>query len=205
MNYLKMLGIAATAAAAILMAFAATASATWLTSPTGTTYTGTITAVAHDEIELHGTFITVKCNSAHLDGQVVAHGTSNEQTVVIELSTHSVGECNYSVTIKSAGTLEIHPIEDDLSGDVEHTGTVTSSGTEMSISTSVGTCVFTTNNTDIGTLTGSDDTGGHATIDHLSTKLPRTGGNFLCGSSGTLTGGYTITTPTKLWVDQHTF
>jgi hypothetical protein len=61
----------------------------------------------------------------------------------------------------------------------------------------VGECVFTFNGTQIGTLTS----GNPAKLDVSSAKIPRTGGNFLCGSSGTWTGSYTVNTPSSLYVD----
>lgn len=203
MKHLKLFGLTVIAVVS-LMSFAAPASAAWLTSPTGTTYTSLFTATSHSPIELDGTFVTVKCSHAHLEGHVVGHSPEFGKPVVINLTTHSFTGCNYSVTVAKAGTLLIHAIGPPTGSEVEHTGTVTSTGTEMSVHTSVGTCVFTTSSTDIGTLTGTDDTKGHATIDVNAEKLPRTGGSFLCGSSGTLTGGYTITTPSTLWVDELT-
>lgn len=202
MNYLKSLSALGTAL--VLMALASSASATSLTSPTGTTYTGTFTAVAHGTLTLTGSFVTVDCKAGHTEGKVIAHGSST--TVKIELKTHSLAECNFPVTINKPGFLEIHAVENDFSGDDEHTGTVTSTGTEMTIQTSVGSCIFTTSSTDVGLLTGTDDTKGHATIDQQSHTFPRTGGSagFLCGSSGTANGGYTVTVPTSLWVDQPT-
>jgi hypothetical protein len=69
------------------------------------------------------------------------------------------------------------------------------------MSTSVGTCIFTTASTAIGVLTGTDATGSTAVLD-ISGKIPRTGGNFLCGSSATWTGSYSFTSPDSLWIDE---
>lgn len=201
MKYLRILMLAAVTMGS-LMSFTATASATWLTSPTGTTYTGLITGVSHG-FELHGVFTTVKCSKAHIEGHVVSHSTEFGVPVQIQLTTHSFSECNFPVKILKPGILLIHskaPYH-----EAEHTGTVTSSGTEMTIQTSIANCIFTTSSTDFGTLTGTDDTRGHATISFESAGLPRTGHSIFCGSAGTLTGGYTITTPSTLWVDDHTF
>jgi hypothetical protein len=191
MKYAKMLGLLAVAAAA-LMAFAGTASATVLTSPSGTTYTSTIKAESEGATSLDGAFTTVTCNKSTVEGKVESHGAA--VTAGGKISSLTFTECNYPTTVKAAGSLEIH-------GLGSSNGTLTSSGASIEIATSVGTCVFTTTNTDVGTLTGSTTTGGNATLDIASAKIPRTGGNFLCGSSGTWTGAYKVTTPATLIVD----
>ena len=182
MKYVKMLGLLAVAAAA-LMAFAGTASATNLTSPEGTTYTGEITATSSNS-ELDGAFVTVKCHS-HIQGHVTSHGGTYVHGHIDVLQFTG---CNYTTTVTNAGSITIHK----TSGNV-----VTSTGAEVSIATSVGTCVFTTNGTSVGSLTE----GTNASLDIASAKIPRTGGNFLCGSSGTWTGSYDLVTPNNLWVD----
>ena len=60
-------------------------------------------------------------------------------------------------------------------------------------------CVFTTNNTTIGTFTGSAKTGGTAVMD-ISGTIPRTGGKsgVFCGGNGTWKGSYTVTNPDTL-------
>jgi hypothetical protein len=101
------------------------------------------------------------------------------------------GECgNNHVTVKNPGTLEVHAVSPTGNG------TLTSSGAEVSINvTALGlTCVFTTNNTHIGTVT----TGEHATMHIDSAAIPRTGGSIFCGSSGEWTGSYKVTHPTNL-------
>lgn len=196
MRYLKLFGLAAVAATA-LMACAGAASATVLTSPTGTVYTGKVTIEPHTVIELHGSFTTVKCNDAHLEFNVERHGVG--VTVGGNTTTHTFYECNFPVTVLKAGSIEIHAV--NCNPNNECTGTITSTGTEMQVETSIGTCIFTTSNTHIGTLTPTNDTEGHATIDTNSTKLPRTGGSIFCGSAGTLTGAHTVTTPSTLWVN----
>lgn len=194
MKYIKMLGLLAVAASAI-MAFAATASATTITSPTGTAYTGTLTAESEGTTELDGAFVTVKCGTSHVEGAVESQGAG--VTAKGPISSLSFEECNYTTTVENSGSLELHA----NSVGTEVTGTLTSTGAEVSIATSVGTCVFTTNGTSVGTVTPTNDTGGHATLDINSSKIPRTKGNFLCGSSGTWTGSYTLTQPSTLWID----
>jgi len=207
MKYVKILGLAAVAATA-LMAFAAAASATTLTSPTGTVYTGEIHAEAEVTPTLDGSFTTVTCKKSTVAGTIEEHGTGVTAGGLI--NTLTFGECNFPVTVLKAGKLEVHPIVVNgkgehlncLSGAVECTGTLTSSNAEVTVATSVGTCTFTTSSTRIGVLTPSNDLGGkEATLDIGSSPIPRTGGNFLCGSSATWTGAYKVTKPTTLYID----
>jgi hypothetical protein len=191
MKYLKMLGLAAVAVAS-LMTFAATASATTLTSPNGTTYTGNLQAES-GVLSWDGAFSTITCKNSTLGGTAESHGAAT--TVGVKLSSLTFTECNFPFTVGKPGSLEIHTEGATANGN----GTITWSGMELAMHTSVGTCIFTTSNTHIGTLTGSDV--GKAQWDINATKIPRTGGNFLCGSSSTLTGSYTITTPSTLTVD----
>ena len=186
MKYAKMLGLLAVAVTA-LMAFAGVASATTLTSPAGTTYTSTIKATS-TESSLDGAFVTVTCAHSAVEGKVESHGAAS--TAGGKISSLTFSSCNYPTTVKKAGSLEIH----GLGGG---NGTLTSTGAEIEIATSVGTCIFTTSATDVGTLTG----GTTAKLDIASAKIPRTGGNFLCGSTGTWTGSYTVNTPDTLLVD----
>jgi hypothetical protein len=185
MKYVKMLGLLAVAATA-LMAFASAAVAgSTLTSPEGETYTGNIVATSTNS-ELSGSFITVKCSHSEAKGKVEQHGSENAGGKVTSLT---FSECNYKTTVKNEGTLEI-----------SSTGTVTSKGAGVEIETSVGTCVFTTNAT-TGTTVGSLTEGKGASMDINSASIPRTSGSFLCGGSGTWNGSYDLTTPNDLWVD----
>lgn len=192
MKYVK--GVVLIAAAAALMVIASTASATTLTSPTGTTYTGAFKGESEGRTVIHGAFVSVECSQSSFESSVEDHGFS--KTVKGKISSLTFSECNYSTTVLSAGSGEFHPV--NCSGYCDFT--VTSTGREISIATSVGTCVFTTANTDIGTVTGTNKTGGNMTV-HMKGKIPRTGGNFLCGSSGEWTGSYKITTPATGWID----
>jgi hypothetical protein len=194
MKIIKMLGPVAMAVAA-LAAFAATASATKLTSPISTVYTSEITAESEGATSLHGSFTTVTCQKSHVAGNVEQHGPG--KTVKGSLSKLSFTECNFPVKVLKAGSLEIHAVN----CSVYCTGTLTASGGEITIETSIANCLFTTSSTHIGTLTGTDDTGGHATLDINSAGIPRTGHSIFCGSSGTWTGSYTVTRPVTLWID----
>jgi hypothetical protein len=193
MSYVKVFGPLAVAVA--LLAFAGGASASSITSPTGTVYTGSLTAVSEGSTSLDGAFVTVTCGASHVEGKVEKHGESTTTSGKIAKLTFT--ECNFPVTVLKAGTLEAHPV--NCSPYCE--GTLTSNGAEIKIQTSLGECVFTTSNTDIGKLTGTDITKSNPTLDIGSAAIPRTGGSFLCGSSGTWTGSYKVTTPATAWGD----
>jgi hypothetical protein len=180
--------------AALLLLLAAPAAATTLTSPSGTAYTSTIKAES-GELSLHKVFGgTISCNNSTLEGKVEQHG--NGVTAKGNLSSLTFSECGGNhVTVEYAGSLEVHA----TSGG---NGIVTSTGAQISIQlTAFGiSCVYTTSATQIGTLTGSNST--KAKLDLEGSPIPRTGGSFYCGSSGELTGSYTVTTPSTLYVDE---
>lgn len=189
MKYVKMLGLLAVAAAA-LMAFAGTAAATTVTSSEGETPTIVASAAT---TELHAgdseSFLTVSCKASDVKGKVTAHGSTTTASGPIE--TLHFTECSDPVTVLKTGTLEVHTDSSKANGN----GTLTSSGAEIRIHTSEGpVCTFKTSNTDIGTVTG-----GHpASLSINSASIPASG--FLCPSTGVWTGGYTVTSPTELSV-----
>ena len=171
-------------AAAALMAFATTASASTLTSPEGTTYTGEIVATSTNS-EIHMTFVSIKCSHSGIKFKVEQHGAANAGGKVSSLTFTG---CNYSTTVIKPGSLEI-----------TSSNAILSKGFEIAIHTSVGTCIITTFET--GTNVGTLSEGKNASWNINAAKIPRTGGNFLCGSSMTWTGSYDFTTPNDLWVD----
>lgn len=184
MKYIKTLGLLAVAAAA-LMVFAGTASAgSTLTSPEGTTYTGEIRATSTNW-ELDGAFVTIKCGHSELKAKVEKHGAVDAGG---NISSMTLTECNYAPTPTIKGAIIFTPF-----------GPIVIVYWELHFHTSVGQCTFTTpsSGTTVGTLTE----GKNASWDINSAKLARTAGNFLCGSSGTMTGSYDFVTPNDLWVD----
>ena len=194
MTHPKMLGLLALAAAA-LMAFAGVAHATVVTSPAGTTYTGEVKA----ELEnghgiLHSenapTAFTIECNAASA-GKVEKHGSG--VTAGGNLSSLTITNCTNGATIvvNKAGSVEVH----SLGGG---NGTLTSSGAEITIHVPILNikCIYTTNNTDVGTMTG----GTPATVDINSATIPRTGGSAFCGTGAFVTGSFKFTTPASGFV-----
>ncbi len=190
MKYIKILGLLAVAAAA-MMAFAGSASATTVTSNDGTT--PTIEASAEGHAVLHNPIAKIECAST-VKGAVESHGSGvTAKGNIASLTFGSpVGTCtnDWHVTVVSAGSLEIHSIG---SGN----GTLTSSGATVEATRFGINCRYSTNNTDIGTVTGGE----HATL-HIQASIPFHSGSFLCGSGATVwTGSYKVSSPTNLTVD----
>ncbi|MGN6254285.1 MAG: hypothetical protein ACTHO8_04805 [Solirubrobacterales bacterium] len=207
MKYLKMLGLAAIAACA-LMAFvgAGSASATTLTctEPAGTKITcpkGTeIHAVSEGKAVLDAPFGNIECEST-VTGKTSNTGSSTE-TVKGPIESLTFTNCgNDTVTVLKKGELEIHTFPNEKEWE-EGKGTLTSTGTEVTVIHLGVHCIYTTSATDIGTLTGSKQTGATPTLD-ISATIPRTGGNSgaFCGTSAPWTGSYKVTTPDWMDVD----
>ena len=201
MRYIKMLGLAAIAAAA-LMAFvgAGSASATELTCngvkcPVGTIIHAQTPAGTH--ATLHPPIGAIECNST-VEGTVTDAGSSTT-TVKGTITVLTFTPCTNGavVTVLKKGTLEIHTAS---SGG--GTGTVTSIGAEVTVQAFGFHCIFGTGaGVDIGTVTTNTTTPGDATLD-IAATIPRTGGSsgVFCGSTAQWTGSYTSTKPTTLVV-----
>jgi hypothetical protein len=190
MSYIK---IAALVAAAVLLAFPGAATATEFTSPSNSTYTGAGVAKAEGTISMHGV-VTVTCTNSTFGVEVEQHGSS---TTAGGSLTETSAECSNPVTFLKGGTGLAHTEKEGSNGN----GTLTSSGAETKVEVkSLGiTCVFNTNNTDIGLIEGNNEK--NARVSLAGVVIPRTGGSFFCGSSAEITGSYKITTPSTLSVD----
>jgi hypothetical protein len=211
MKHLKMLGVAAVAAMA-LMVFVGmgTASATVLCKTPGTgTTTGTtcpsgwaygsgqeIHAVNVGNLTLDAKFKNITCTSSTIKATT---GSEEGTPLTGPEGTLILGGCNCTFTVLRAGTQAIEWI----SGT--HNGTVTSSGTEMTtVCTVLGLgvhCTYVTSNTHIGTLTGGNDptltASAHIPVDELNS-------DGVCPEESTWTATYTVTTPQPLYVAGHT-
>ena len=194
MKYVKILGLLAVAAAA-LMAFAGTASATVITSPTGTVLpedsvihaeSEESAVVGTNQVLLHNSIAEIKCDST---ASFTNDHTNAAGTTTGPITSLSFTNCNspWTVTVNTLGSLEVHS-----SGS--YNGTLTSKGTKVTATNdSLGVnCVYETNaatGTDVGTITG----GNPATLDIIA-SIPRIGGSFLCGgSAANWTGAYKST------------
>ena len=216
MKYVKMLGLAAVAAAA-LMAFvgAGTASATILTCTepvnlkvqckTGTT----IHAVNEGTLVLTGGFKTIECKKGTVHGTVTEAGSATT-TVKGTISALTFEECNCEVVVVKSGgggtnfgTLEIHT---ENNGSVaNNNGTLTGSESKVTVncSTIFGNvhCIYVTNATHLGTLTGSSNLGGSTATLDVTAEIPRENTNGLCAEEAIWHAKYSITEPDWLDVD----
>lgn len=208
-----MLGFAAIAAAA-LMAFAGSASATELTNASGMVVTGTkLESASEGHAVLDSPIGNIECNST-VGGTTLNTGGASE-TVEGKIETLTFTNCTNGARVKviertgthPTGTLSVHT-EYTKEADGHETqkaastnnGTVTSTGTEVEVELAGVICKYRTENTDIGLLTGSSTTGATATFD-ISARVPEVSGGFLCGTSAPWTGSYKITNPDFLNVD----
>ncbi len=201
MKYIKMLGLAAVAAAA-LMAWvgAGTASATEITcgaTPATTSKCAvgaTIHATSIGKAVLDAPFGNVECNST-VAGPVTTAGTSTT-TAKGNITTLDWTNCGGdTVTTLASGSLEVHTEGGSANGN----GTLTSTGARVTVIHLGVHCIYETNNTTIGTVTGSSNTKGHAVLD-IKANVPQVSGGFLCGASAPWTGSYTVVTPAALTV-----
>lgn len=211
MRHLRTLGPAAFLAVALSVIFgASSASATELTctNPPGVKAmcpSGTVIQATSTHIVFHTTVGEITCTHSLLEAQTSNTGSPTE-TIKAPIKSLDFTNCGeWTLTVISKGTLEIHTHESDPQG-VSGWGTLTSSGLEITAKSSTFHCIFSTNSTDLGTITGSTSTGGKAVLNTTGKKIPRTGGTsgFFCGSSAEMTGSYTINAPSWLDVD-HAF
>jgi len=204
MKYIKMLGLAAVAAMA-LMAFVGVGSASAVTLCENDTATGctshvnsgaTIDFSAEDSIKLAGPFgITIDtCTESTVQGTTSTTGTDNATAIAGTVTSLTFGKCTRLTTVGTGGTLSI--TESGTAGN----GTVTSNGATVTIheipSPFPSTCAYSTSNTDIGVLTHNATAATFdisATITHETANCP----------DGTWSGHYVSTGPTVVKAVAH--
>jgi hypothetical protein len=96
--------------------------------------------------------------------------------------------CTSTVDTVATGALEVHHIEGT------DNGTVTSSGTQVTVLILGKTCTFKV--TDLGTLTG-----GASPVLHINATVDLVAGGFICPEHITWTATYNITEPQPLYVE----
>lgn len=201
MKYLKILGLAAVAAMA-LMAFAGagSASATVLCKttpkendcpsawdyPAATTISGDATGSVLIE-ETNGVSVTT-CTNGSMEGSTSNTGSGTE-TVKGKFKTIILSGCNATVTLISLGEFEIHAND-------EHDGIVTSKGTEITISSSLlSSCSFSTGT---GALFGTFKSGAESTLT-VNSVFTKTAGPITCPATVRWTSTYNVTSPKSLY------
>jgi hypothetical protein len=187
MKHRKISGAVAMAIASGVLALAASASATTVTGPSGET-TPTIHMVNENgHLSIHNSIWNIECSST-IEGTVSSHGTG--VTAKGNISTLLFNNCTneWVFDVVANGSFEIHYKE---AGSGHGVGTVTWTGTKITTTRAGLSCVYETNTTPIGTLTG----GTPATLS-IEANLPRVGGSFLCGGSTVAWTGSYVTTKT---------
>jgi hypothetical protein len=193
MKYIKILGLAAVAAMA-LMAFVGSASATELYS--GATTLGkdtTISASLSGSSVLSSGGSTLNtCTGGKFAAKITDPGGPTA-TVKGSLETIDFENCANVVHTETLGTLEVHHITGTKNGTVRASGTV------------IGNTIFGVNcryesgtGLDLGTLTGA--TSGDAVFDVNATVKGAAGNSFLCPGTANWTATFLVTSPTPLHV-----
>lgn len=196
MKYLKLVCLAVAATALLT----GTASATTLTSPANTTYTGAVKLVSEGQMTLHNEFLAPFNCSWSLEGKTESHGaavTAGGKVVAITMTNCTSTQ---SISVLNPGSLQFHTDTESADGN----GDFTLVGFELSLFyPAVGlTCKYGTGTgISLGTLTGSKTTKSNATVDGSSPQIPVVGSSIFCGKFGTLTGSFQVSTPTYLDVD----
>ena len=182
MKYMKMLGLALMATTA-LMAFAASASATVITSPAGTEYTKELDASATESLFLEASVFNVTCTASTVKGTI----TTNTTVASGAISSLTFSSCDAVVKVLANGSLE-----------VKSGGEVRNINSRVTVEKAGVSCVYGGGaaGTKIGTLVGGT-TGSMA----VSASLPKQEGGFLCASTAKWTGKYTVTSPDTIVVD----
>lgn len=194
MKYIKMLGLAAVAAMALMaIVGAGSASATVLCKNSACTETygaGTEVKATSSHTQLTAPFGTVTCTTNEVAGKTENAGSATE-TVKGPVTSLVFSSCNGVVKVLANGTLEVHKT---TSGN----GTLTSSGAKVTTELFGVHCVWGTAaaGTNLGTVTG----GSPATVDVKATVNLVEGSSFFCGSTAVWEGTYTVNSPNPLFV-----
>jgi hypothetical protein len=197
MKYVKMLGLAAVAAMALMAFGAGTASATTLENGTSPFSHPTIidaSLAATATLETTGGTTLVTCTGGTIEGE--ASTGSATETVSGSVSTANLtwSGCSATVDTTQGGELEIHHIAGTSNG------TLTGRTFEVTVNV-FGSCTYGLSNNDtmrhVGTLQGDDHT---AKMEISTIVFERTEDKFLCPNEARWTATYHVTTPTGLTV-----
>jgi hypothetical protein len=184
MKHVKILGLLAVAAAA-MMSFAASASADYLSTSTGgAAATPNIHAVSEGHVTLKNPIANISCNST-TSGAPTSHGAGLNVSGPISNLDWSSCTNSWHVTTLAPGSLSVSAIAGS------YNGTLTSNGAKVATTRFGINCVYETKNTHIGTVTG----GSSATL-HVKASIPINTGESsgLCGTADSAwEGGYTTT------------
>jgi len=198
--YAKILGLIAIAVAALMVSAGSASATTGTDSAEGSPVeTGDpFHAVSEGSTTLDGT-VNITCKSSTVQGDIESPG-SPTTTLQAKLTIFTFEECgNTTITIVNTGTMEIHTDTPEVD---DGNGILTSTGVEVTVLTHnvLGTvhCLYVTEETSVGTLTGSST--GTATLDIGSSGIQRLATDFGCGNSSVWTGSYAVTAPDYLYI-----
>jgi hypothetical protein len=192
MKYIKMLGLAAVSAMALMAFGAGSASATTLevatvTQNSSVTLSATLASGTSAILETTSGDFQDTCTSSTVGGKTESPFTGT--TVSGKVTTLTFSNCTHGTRVKSNGSLSVEHIKNTTNGTVRSTG----ASVEVDSTTFGATLTCTTNNTHLGTLTGSGHA--HATM-HINAVVN-------CGffaPTARWKGTYTVTSPTGLGV-----
>lgn len=157
---------------------------------------GTSTSISTSEGALLNT-----CTGSSLSGSIVNAGGALER-VKIGVSSFSFTGCKTTVDVEERGELEVSHISGTTNGTLTGVGILIRVDTNLFGSTitcryRTGTQILT--GIDLGTLTGS--TTANATMDVNATLTKVETSNFLCPSSANWVATYSVSSPSKLYVE----
>lgn len=204
MNYLKLFGLAAVAATA-LMAFigAGTASATVIcrTEPTagecpkewdyqtGTKGKASLNAGTTAVLTTTTEEVLVTCTESTVEGTSDNTGSATT-TVKSSLSTLTFSGCTHTIDTVSPGLGELHWIPGT------NNGTLTTSGTKVTTQFAGVSCTYGIGTgTDMGTTVGGNP--GNLKV---NAPIKKVEGSFLCPSNTVFQAEYVATNPANAWV-----
>lgn len=201
MKYVKMLGLAAVAAAA-LMAFVGAGTASAETTlckvtetpcsstnmyPVGTEIKSSLVAGTKAVLTPAGELPTIECEASAVEGK-----TETTTTPEGKISTLSFTKCNQTVETVETGKLQIHY-------DAEHNGTLTASGVRVRVKALFGalSCDFGGEVNAGLTVTG----GAPAKVDATATiPMIQKTGSINCPESAVWHAEYNVTSPNPLYI-----
>jgi len=203
MKYLKMLGLAAVAAAALMaIVGAGTASATVICKnnlntekcsepyPAGTKGTASLAAGTSALLQTTAGETMVTCTESVISSTLENPGSATT-TVKSGVSTMTFAKCTVPVVVINGGYAELHHIAGT------DNGTLTTFNTEVTVNTVFfGSCVYGSGKgLDVGNTIGGNP--GSMTLNTVFSKIS---GGIACPSDARFTGKYVATSPTNAWV-----
>jgi hypothetical protein len=197
MKHVKIFGLAALAATALMVVVASSASATMLYNGTPHNATTTMGVGAKLHAELEGTaeleagFLTIKCTTSTFTGTITNAGSAGNP-VVGTVNSLTFGSCNCGVVkVSSGGTLEAKWTAGEAAELISKSATaeVECLGTHCNYVTAAA-------GTRIGTLNGSTEkAGGTATFTSNTALTREAGSGGLCNASAAWKASYKVNTP----------